>query len=759
MDNKMTLDKDDKDLSEQLEELRRGAMLMFEQAEEGWSQWRIQAVDDYSFCNGKQWDDNLLQIARMRKEPTLQVNRLPTFVKQVENELRQREMAVTISATDEAGSEDTANIFTGIIRGIEARSNAKAHYIYAAGENGALVPGVGYIVIDVDYCGKSFEQDISIRSIKDPMKVLPDPAVLEADFSDAEYWFVFDDYTESTFKKLYPRAECKSVDMFPTMSSKSSWLGDKVIRVARFWYKEYETRTSYLYENGDIEIESKLETFDEETEDGDVVEYTLDKKKGKRPILRSRQVLKTNIKWMDFTAAETLDEGEWAGEMFPIVAVTGPMTIIDGRRDIRGIVRFAKESQQMLNYLASSTARRIASANKTPWLVTKEAINGHEAAWRTMNTDGKPYVLWNAIDAKGNPTQAPIRADQTGQINDLLQAAAKFEEDVKATIGIYDAGLGATPNEQSGVAIKTLAQQGQNANYHFSDNLVTSLKRVGDILLDLIPKIYDTPRALKSITPDGQGQIVKINQIFDKKGEQKKYDIAGAAGHYGVSVNVGPAYATTKQAAIASLTTLMQTYPNAAPALFDLVVRNMDFNGKEIAAERMLKLLAQTNPGLVESPDQADIPPQAQAAMVQQNQVIQTLTQELQLLTEEHAKLVQQVQSKQIDHELEMEKIAAQTQSQASLSDKQAENDIKVAAARATSDAVIAEKNLEMTSIKAQLAHTEKMMQLTMSAIKQFGTNADEVIQDVMPTIDAVSDAAASSQPLNSTTMEQGASQ
>lgn len=709
-----------------LKDIHQMAIELFAEAESGWRDIRIQAQEDVAFYHGKQWDEQLLAIARARREPNITVNRLPQFCKQIENELRSRDIGITCAATDVEGSEDTANIFTGIIRGIEQRSNAKKHYVYAAGENGALVPGIGYLKVEVDYAASNgFEQDIRICSVKDPMKVYCDPSAQEADFSDASWWFEFEDYSEAAFKKSFPRAEhCGSSFMA------EGWSAEGSIRVARFWYKEEETVTQFLMDDGTIEIERKTESATDESED--VVST-------KRTVLRERRVVSHKIKYLDFTGAEILNHGEWAGSKFPFVAVTGPSALIDGKRDIRGIIRFAKDSQKMLNFMASSAARRIASANKSPWIVDRKSIDPYKSVWNRANIDAVPFLPYDSYDTEGKrPLAPPTRADQTGQIQDLLQAAAKFEDDLKATIGIYDAGLGATANEQSGVAIQTLAQQGQNANSHFSESLVSAVKTLGEILLDLIPRIYDTPRIIQIIGRDRKSKNVRINEERDGK----FFNIRESLGKYGVVINAGPAYATQKQAAIESMIQLMTVNPAIAPFVQDIIAGNMDFEGKDLVRDRLLKVLAMTNPGIIENEEMEDVPPQAQAKIAASEAMMLQMNQALQELQLQNAQMTNALQNKSIEHNNEMEKAQYQAQLQAELQAQKLNGEIALSQARAAEEAKIAQYNQEMQAIKTQLAHTEQMMRLALEAMKQFGPQGGEIVQQVLPQIDAAVDAA-----------------
>ena len=727
---------------DRLDELLQAAQSYFHEAENGWRTVRQQALEDLRFYRGVQWDADLLRVAKVKQEPTLTVNRLPQFVKQIENELRQREMSIQAHCLDQTGSDDVANIFSGIIRAIEQESHAKSHYIHAAGENGALVPGFGYIKVEIDYVSpKSFEQKIKITSVKDPMKVLADPTAMEPDFSDAEYWFEFDDYPEKAFKRIWPHAQCSSADMFPVGAAQSKWIGEHGIRVARFWYKEEEVVVHYLLKDGSVVTSRELQGPEHEDSDADDYlqgngkpilsedeEEVIDPLKGAVPVLRRREIVSSKIKWCDFTGAEILDEGEWAGDFFPFAAVTGPITINDGVRDIRGIIRYAKDSQKMLNYMASSAARRIASANKSPWIVEAASIKNYKRMWDSANRENWAYLPYDVVDANGQLRNIPppTRADQTGQIQDLLQAAAKFENDLKATIGIYDAGLGATPNEQSGVAIKTLAQQGQNANFHFSDNLVRSLQQIGRVLVNLIPKIYDTPRMVRTVDADGKQSVVAINQIVQKNGQNQ--ELALTEGDYGVTIDVGPAFATAKQAAIEQMLEMARVNPNVLPFIQDIIAGNMDFAGKQVVQERLQKLLAKTAPEMLEGTPQSEVPPQALAVLQQQTVMIKQLSDELTALQQEYMKTKMLLDNKIVEHNQEMELENVKFQHQMQLQQQGAEDDKVMEALKALREDQNNLREKELATIKTHLTHTEKMMTLTMQAIKQFGPEAAQAI-------------------------------
>jgi hypothetical protein len=377
----------------------------------------------------------------------------------------------------------------------------------------------------------------------------------------------------------------------------------------------------------------------------------------------------------------------------------------------------------MLNYMASSTVRRIGAANKAPWIVDMKSIKGYENQWKTANTENWSMLPYNSIDPD-NPTRqlaAPQRADQTGQIADLLAAAQKFENDLKATVGIYDAGLGSTPNDQSGVAIKTLAQQGQNSNYHFSDALARGIQRLGYLLLRLIPKIYDTPRVVRIIGEDGSEKLVRINQIFSENGEQKQHNLD--EGEYGVAVSAGPAYATRKQQSLEQIIKLCGADPALLPVVQDIIMGEMDFDKAPVIQERLRKLLAMRMPGLLEEEGQMKLPPQAQAALSQQNQIIQALSDELKQTHDALQILQTKIATKEIDHKQQLQVIEAKKQA-----------DLEVEAARAKVSTITANAKAEADMREKRLDHSHDMTKLVVEAAKEghlsdIVTNADRRAQ------------------------------
>src|SRR5690606_28009003 len=92
-----------------------------------------------------------------------------------------------------------------------------------------------------------------------------------------------------------------------------------------------------------------------------------------------------------------------------------------------------------------------------------------------------------------------------------LQEAMNASDDMKAIMGLYDASLGARSNETSGRAIMARQREGDVSTFHYIDNLSRAIRHAGRIMLDLIPKVYATPRVVRVLGPDGKATSVTVN--------------------------------------------------------------------------------------------------------------------------------------------------------------------------------------------------------------------------------------------------------
>jgi hypothetical protein len=420
----------------------------------------------------------------------------------------------------------------------------------------------------------------------------------------------FQDIPKDDFKAQFKDAELSRLEDWRAVGDSSAeWVKTDTVRVAEYFYKTHKEIDLVMLATGEV---IPLEPGAELPPDVAV--------KGRR-----KSVMPA-IEWCKTNGVEILERTAWPGQWIPIIPVIGDELIVNGKRILEGVIRHARDPQRMLNFWASAETEAIALAPKAPFIGAAGQFEGFERDWEQANQRNVAFLQYNPKSLGGAVLPAPQRNAFEPAVMAITNARMQASEDLKATTGIYDAALGARSNENSGIAIQRRNQQAQTSNFHFADNLSRSIRHLGRILVDLIPKVYDTPRAVRIIGEDGEVDMVRVNEIFEKGGEQKAYMLN--KGKYDVTISTGPSYATKRQEAVASMLDLTKAYPQIAQVAGDLLVKNFDWPGSQEIAERLKRTLP---PGVADDPkkDQQSVPPQIQAQMEQMNHMIDQLTKSL----------------------------------------------------------------------------------------------------------------------------------
>jgi hypothetical protein len=523
---------------------------------------RAASLDDLKFVNGEQWPEAVKNERGDR--PTLTINRMNQFVRQVINDIRQNRPSIKVRASD-GGKPETARVINGLIRNIEDQSGADMAYDTAA--ESAVRGGIGAFRILTEYADDdAFEQDICIKPIRNPFTVTPDPHAQSPDYSDMMYCFVEEDMPKDEFKERFPKAESQwsgSDD-----AEHADWFTEDTVKVAEYWEVTFVPRTLCLLKDGKVVAlpdDVKYEDFQAQmTALGN-------------PCERQRKVNARKVTQYLLTAAEELEVKEWAGAFIPVFIVVGEEYFIESRRHRRSLIRDAKDPQRMYNYNRSQITELIGLSPKSPFLGPEAAFKGLEDLWATANTKSHAYLPYKGAIA-------PARQGYGEMPAGLAQEAAACVEDLFATTGINPANLGMRGEaNESGRKVQALQREGDVSTFHFSDNLTRAIRHAGRCLVDLVPRIYDTARTVRILQPDGSEQFVPINyEHFDEQsGRMLIHDLA--AGKYDVAVTVGPSYTTQRLESSERMLEMAKIYPPILEVAGDLLIKNLDLpEGDEI---------------------------------------------------------------------------------------------------------------------------------------------------------------------------------
>lgn len=594
---------------------------------------RIDAIHDLKFLAGDQWDDAERRQRESEGRPCLSIPQLHTFVNQVAGDIRQAQPGIEVYPVDSKDDVPLANIYEGLIRQIEYQS--RATNVYSHGAECAVRCGIGHWRLETEYTNDSvFEQDIKIKRVIDPLSVIWDGNASEIDRSDALRCWVTDWVHKSAWERRFGKSR-KGLDVPIDRSSASTsslyWRREDFVRIAEYWYYEPVKRQIILTADG-----RTLDITD--WDDASLAQLRMS-----GMVVRDREVEAFRVKRRIMDGNDWLNDGEdWAGRFIPIVPVIGSEIAYDGRVVRAGLIRWAKDSQKLYNFWASATAELIGKSPKAPWLVTPNHIKGWEGYWNNANRSSLPYLPFNPDP--NSPQMKPERQQPPQSQPGMWQERALAREDLRHSTGIYDAGLGAQGNETSGKAILARQREGDVGSYFFVDNFSVAMHRTGEMLIDLIPKIYDGERQIRILGVDGQEAFVPINlSVQTADGRSILVNDLGE-GRFDVRVKLGASYTTSRVEAREQMAAAMQSNPELWSVIGDLYFKNSDYPGAEEIAQRLRRAI---DPKLLQ-----DQPPGPDPMAEMANRL---------MLTAQQVE-IDQKQAETQKTEAEIEKVAAETQ-------------------------------------------------------------------------------------------------
>ena len=595
------------------DDLIKEARELYDAAEQAEQDNRVEAMEDLRFRAGEQWEPDIRRARNLDGRPTLTINRIPQFVHQVTGNIRLNPPSIKVRPKGNGATREMAETYDGLLRDIQTSSDAMGVYLTAF--DSAVTCGEGYFRIDTEYAeDDSWDLNIRLRRIPSPFAVLFDPAAADPCREDAGYCFVTDWIPQAQFKEAFPKASTSGFDVsLNGPHDWGDWVKDRNVRVCEYWCKVPMLRNIVRLADGYTQDTTGLEDSDMEllvSQHGEVT--------------RERKVQGHKVVMHLMNGVEELEApADWAGRFIPIIPVIGEEVHIGDRVSRHGLVRFARDPQRLYNIHRSALAESVAMAPKAKWLGTAKMFAGQERDWSKANTSNLAYLKYTPDPgAPQGPQRVAPDMPAAGLLHEIQLAASDLEE----TTGIHREELGQQTNAQSGKAILARQRRGDVGTYVYTDNLERALTYCGKQLIDLIPRIYDTERVIRTIGVDGTEGFVPINMTNPATGH-KMNDLS--VGTYDVSAEIGPSYATRREEERESMFNFFQAAPQAAQMAGDLFAEAMDWPDAEKIAKRLRKTLP---PGMAD-PEPGDPPPappqpnpemmaaQAQMALAQAEQM------------------------------------------------------------------------------------------------------------------------------------------
>lgn len=596
---------------------------------------RDRFIEDVKFANGDadnkwQWTNDIYSARQNSDEPCLTVNKIRQHNLNILNDARENLPALKIRGVGGGATYQAAQVYDGIVRRIEYISNAETAYLTAM--KFQVDGGIGYIRLVTDFAGdNTFDQDIFIRRVADPLTIYLDPDAKEADKSDARYGFVFDDMERDDFDAKYPKfKDLASQDPLGNPAS-TDWLNDQKVRVAEYYRVVESKDTLVAMTDPRTGVKSVVKRSDVPK---DILDLVMDD-----PATRTREIISPKVERYLIIGEQIAEKGEWAGKYIPIIPVIGEEIIVEGKMDRWGHTRAAKDPQRIYNYWSSAAVQQVALQGKQPYIGAMEAFEGYETYWENANKQNFAWLPYNGLDDKGNAIPPPARQQPPVMAQAYIDGMRVASDELQAVSGQFNADLGMEGNERSGVAITNRQRVGDLATSHYLGNLRIAIRYLGKQIIDLIPKIYDTQRIIKILAEDGTEQEVTIDPTHsaayfeDRKQEADtvKSIFNPNVGQYEVEAESGPGYSTKRQESFDAMTQIATQSPEAMSVIGDLLFQSADWPMADKIAERYRNWIRASNPQVMGD----GLPP----IVVQAQKQVQNLTGQMAKLLEENAAL------------------------------------------------------------------------------------------------------------------------
>ncbi len=564
---------------------------------------RLQIEEDLKFSDPsspQQWDEAVRQQRENDpggKRPCLVMDQTGQYVANVAGQIEKQPPAIHAIPVGGGAEKQAAEQIDGRFRHIEHASKAAQHY--ARSLTSAARAGVGYLVVRPAYIDRALGwQEPRIGSEPDPLKVVFDPWSVETDGSDANFGFILTSMSVNEFERRWPGK--KLVDFGDTETNRKNDNRKSVLVVEQF-IKVSTTRNVIIYIGAD----------GQETSGGEDDYFAACQEAGQELEFVRNYADKTQVvKWRRMSGSDVLEESEYLADSIGIVPVYGYVGFSDGRMTYCGIPRRARSAQQAYNYHKSELLMPGAQL-----MASKRALSGVETIWDKAQVQRRAFLPFNDFDEQGAISQ-PTLIKTGSSLVDHVGGAESALRDIQASIGMYQANLGAASNETSGVAIESRKQQGEASTAHFPAHMAASLGQVGNIVMQMDAKLSDTQRKQPIIGVDGSAGSVTVDP--DQK-EAFARSPAGVTinpnvGKYGVRVVIGASYSTQRTQTNAAFTEIMRGNPEMAPTVAPFWAQTLDFPGSDKFAQAMAAMAPAPVKAILQPEGQEDAPDPAKMA-------------------------------------------------------------------------------------------------------------------------------------------------
>lgn len=542
-------------------------------------------------------DDDLSALAQLER-PQIEFNMAGAFVSRLRGEFSRMEPGFTIRAMD--GIENVDPKLISVLEAhfraalIDADNDGFSYDVYTD----LLAGGFSVAEVYTDYVSEmSFDQNIYVERVFDPTMTGFDPLARKSHKGDGHWCFQLFPMEREEAIKVYGSDVVKGMDFARNVGGFSwSYAAAKkdIVLIADFYRKEFKREKIIKLTNGRTVTEKDYELFAQMWDEQGFIEQM------PQPVGKRRETTIESIRRFRFSGSRMIDVEDTNYKMLPLVFFDGNSSMLKQNDDscayqfTQPYIYSLKDAQRLKNYAGQSLANELENTIEHKFMAAIEGIP-EDYLDAYINVQKPSTLMYNAfLDGDSNVPLPPPSVIQRTAIPPEISGTFQLTDNLMQSIlGTYDAALGINNKELSGVAIMQGAMHSNAASMPYTVGFMKGLNRVAQIMLDLIPKYYVTPRSIPTVRPDGKRSYELINT---KGSPFMHYDARSLQ----VKVEAGVNFAVQKQISLETIIQLMQSseiFANfinkkgLAVILDNIDIRGID--GLKQAAEQYMQELQQ----------------------------------------------------------------------------------------------------------------------------------------------------------------------
>jgi hypothetical protein len=559
----------------------------------------VRRYEDYMrFVFKSSLTDNESATLQERGMPTIEFNVLEAYISRLRGEFAKQQPSLNVRAADGVPLSMLNNQFNGTLKVIEAHLRA----IFFDGSNDMmeyniysdlLAGGFSVLRVFTDYVNEmSFEQNIYVERAFDPTLCVFDPLARDSHKGDGRYCAELYPMTKEDFVQEFGEEALRDCKFTKNLSG-FSWSfqneSEEIILVCDFYEKVNKREKIVKLTNGHTVTQKEYDKFIKEWEASGIILVPPE------PVGKPRFSTIQKIVRYRFCEARVLGYVETNYKYLPLVFVDGNSVNIKESGSYtqmtRPYVYHAKGIQRLKNFAGQALGNELENTVQHKFIVPVESVpvRYQEAYKNVQKADTLMYNHFLPTDNGPNlevvlpPPREVMRTPIPPQIAETFRMS---DEMTQAILGSYDGAAGQMNNPMSGIAFARSAIQSNNASVPYIVGYIKGLNRVAQIIVDLIPKYYRTPRSLPVLLPNGKREYVEIN----KKGSLfMNYDPNSLQ----VKVETGVNFAMQKEIAIQTIIGLSQASPKFAQFFNDYglqtLLDNIEIRGIEELKEKAVE--------------------------------------------------------------------------------------------------------------------------------------------------------------------------